>query len=48
MPEEGKVEEGTTIKIRISKGPETTELVKLEGMKIEDARNTAKEIGITL
>ena len=48
MPEDGKVEEGTTIKIRISKGPETTELVKLEGMKIEDARNTAKEIGITL
>ena len=48
MPEEGKVEEGTTIKIRISKGPETTELVKLEGMKIEDARNTAKEIVITL
>ena len=45
---ESKIEKGTTIKINVSKGPEETEMVKLEGMKIEDARNTAEELGIKL
>ena len=40
---ESKIEKGSTIKINVSKGPEETEMVKLEGMKIEDARNTAEE-----
>lgn len=46
--ENDKVKEGTKIKIIISKGPETTALPKLEGMKIDDARNEAIELGITL
>ena len=45
---ESKIEKGSTIKINVSKGPEETEMVKLEGMKIEDARNTAESLGITL
>ena len=45
---ESKIEKGSTIKINVSKGPEETEMVKLEGMKIEDARNTAEELGIKL
>ena len=45
---ESKIEKGSTIKINISKGPEQTEMVKLEGMKIEDARNTAESMGIKL
>ena len=45
---ETKIEVGTTIKLKVSKGPETAELPKLEGMKIEDARVTAESLGITL
>ena len=45
---EGKIEKGSTIKVNVSKGPEQNELPKLEGMKIEDARNTAEALGITL
>lgn len=45
---ESKIEKGSTIKINVSKGPEQTEMVKLEGMKIEDARNTAESMGIKL
>ncbi len=45
---ESKIEKGSTIKINVSKGPEETEMVKLEGMKIENARNTAESLGITL
>ena len=45
---ESKIEVGTTIKLKVSKGPETAELPKLEGMKIEDARVTAESLGITL
>ncbi len=45
---EGKIEKGSTIKVNVSKGPEQNELPKLEGMKIEDARNTAETLGITL
>ena len=45
---EEKIKAGSVIKIKVSKGPETTELPKLEGMKIEDARKTAEELGITL
>ncbi len=43
-----KIKEGTVIKIKVSKGPETVELPKLEGQKIEDARRTAETLGITL
>lgn len=45
---EEKIKAGSVIKIKVSKGPETTELPKLEGMQIEDARKTAEELGITL
>ena len=45
---ETKIEVGTTIKLKVSKGPETAELPKLEGMKIEDARVTSESLGITL
>ena len=37
-----------SIKIKVSKGPETAELPKLEGLSIEDARKTAEGLGITL
>lgn len=43
-----KIKAGTIIKIKVSKGPETAELPKLEGQKIEDARKTAESLGITL
>ena len=45
---ETKIAKNTVIKINVSKGPEESEMVKLEGMKIEDARNTAEELGIKL
>ncbi len=45
---DNKIEEGSTIKVIISKGPETTELPKLTGKTIEDARKIATELGITL
>ena len=44
----GKIKVGTIIKIKVSKGPETAELPKLEGQKIEDARKIAETIGIIL
>lgn len=43
-----KIKEGKTIKVVISKGPETTELPNFAGTKIEDAREKAIEIGIIL
>lgn len=43
-----KVEEGSTIKIVVSKGPETIALPGFVGSTIEDVRETAKEIGINL
>ena len=45
---EEKIEAGSTIKLKVSKGPETAELPKFEGMKIEEAREIAEEMGITL
>lgn len=47
-PDSGKIEAKTSIKIKVSKGPETAELPKLEGLSIEDARKTAEGLGITL
>ena len=43
-----KVEEGSTIKVVVSKGPETIALPRFVGSTIEDVRETAKEIGIIL
>ena len=43
-----KVEEGSIIKVVVSKGPETTALPGFVGSTIEDVRETAKEIGIIL
>ena len=47
-PNTEKIKEGTSINIKVSKGPETAELPKLEGLSIEDARKTAEGLGITL
>ncbi len=48
-PEEGeKLKKGETIKIVVSKGPETTELPSFIGKKISEARDMALNIGITL
>ncbi|MBR3134562.1 MAG: Stk1 family PASTA domain-containing Ser/Thr kinase [Clostridia bacterium] len=43
-----KIKEGSVIKIILSKGPETNELPDFKGEKIEDIREIAKELGITL
>ena len=45
---EEKIDAGSTITVRVSKGPETAELPKLEGLTIEEAREKAEELGITL
>ena len=45
---ETKIDKDTVIKINVSKGPEESELPKLEGLKIDDARKTAETLGITL
>lgn len=43
-----KIAEGSTIKIVVSKGPETTELPDLSGKSFDDAKKIADEIGIVL
>ena len=43
-----KIAEGSTIKIVVSKGPETTELPDLSGKSLDDAKKIADEIGIVL
>lgn len=43
-----KIRERSAIKIILSKGPETTELPKFIGVKIDDARETAKKMGLVL
>ena len=45
---EEKIDAGSTITVRVSKGPETAELPKLEGLTIEEAREKAEELGIIL
>ena len=43
-----KIKQGETIKVVVSKGPETNELPSFIGKKIEEAREMATAIGITL
>ena len=43
-----KLKQGETIKVVVSKGPEETELPSFIGKTIEEAREMAKTIGITL
>ena len=43
-----KVEEGSTVKIILSKGPETTELPDFTEKDIEEVRQTASKMGIIL
>lgn len=45
---DAKIEEGSKIKIILSKGPETNDLPDFKGEKIEDVRKKAKELGIEL
>lgn len=46
--ENTKIEEGSKIKIVLSKGPETNDLPDFKGEKIEDVRKVANELGIEL
>lgn len=43
-----KIEEGSKIKIVLSKGPETNELPDFSGEKIEDVRKVTDELGLEL
>ncbi len=43
-----KIKEGETIKVVVSKGPETSELPSFIGKKIEEVRELATELGIEL
>lgn len=43
-----KIKKGETIKVVVSKGPETNSLPNFVGLKIEDVRDLALEIGIEL
>ena len=43
-----KVEEGSKVKIILSKGPETADLPSFTGLEIDSVRATAKEMGLKL